>query len=590
MLKAFFLATLLLFHSPLALAADSLCTLLKEKPNLRLEECGRVKVLTLRGTPVERARAHGELIGKELSRDLVDYFSEKLFSALGNSPRPVQWLAKKIYGRWVERLHTPLAPALREELHAFGAGIGFSNAEVDRAIVLPDTAAFLNGLLSYSWTRWLPPLGCTSAAIRVGADGFVYGRNLDFASTTLWDRHPLITIQIPPAESAGELRHITFGADGVQYGGITGVNEAGISFSVHQNYTRGQHTGGIPMFMVGELVLRSARSLAEAEDILRVARPSPIFTFVVTDLKTREVMAVESSVEKFVVRRMGTDGKFAQSNHLINRETQPFQFIPHGVYMNSLERYRRALSLLNDWNQSAGASLQMAKLLAYSGSAKGELNAQSDIIKAHTIQSVILERKSAKDWQLHLSAGDAPTSSGPYARFRLQDLFKAGVAPTRYQSVDLTATPASAREFQMRFARALAAYFDHHDYQEAWELMRGQESLNARLLKIVLLEWMNKSEDALSLAQETLRQARLNVEVPRLRQSLRFAYFALLKKSGRQAEALAQAEILQREGVENPAHKDIISRFLRGERLGRKDLSLHFQFFSGDLNTQPYTP
>ena len=143
-------------------------------------------------------------------------------------------------------------------------------------------------------------------------------------------------VTAPPAES-GELRHAVFGADGLLFGGITGVNEAGIAFAVQQNYSRDGGLFGVPMTFIGELVLRKARSLSEAETLLRELRPAALWTFVVADLKSGETMAVESSSRHFASRRM-ENGKFVQTNHLMHEETRPDEFLSVGTKTNSIYR------------------------------------------------------------------------------------------------------------------------------------------------------------------------------------------------------------------------------------------------------------
>ena len=201
---------------------------------------------------------------------------------------------------------------------------------------------------------------------------------------------------------------------------LTGVNEAGITFAVHQNYSRDISLTGVPMVLIGEMVLRYAHDLQEAEEILKKHRPANLWTFVITDLKKGEARAVESSSRHFLTRVW--DGNvFAQTNHAMNEKSREWENSSGGFEANSVFRMEQAQKILRE--SALRGKSELVKALSYQSNASGEMEAYHDILKSETIQTVLFEASPEGDLSLALSAEEAPAPSGQYAEFRLSSLW-----------------------------------------------------------------------------------------------------------------------------------------------------------------------
>lgn len=549
-----------------------------------LQNCLGVHVLTLQGTPKERAENHGALLGKELSPAVVRYFSEKIFEPVKG--KLSRFALEHAYHLWTRLYHRATPKEFVEELAAQAHGMKVEPLEIERAILLPDTANFINRWSHFNFLKRLPDVGCTSVAVKEGKN-FTLGRNLDFASTTLWDRYPQITVQIPE-EGSKELRHIAIGAAGVQFGGITGVNEAGITFAVHQNYSLDASMGGIPMFLIGEMVLRKARNLKDAEEILRVNRPGPLWTFVVSDLYRGEAMAVESSMRHFSVRRMLGEA-FAQTNHIQTTSIRPWEYITVGTKKNSEFRYQLAMKMAQAKNGLSPAG-KVAGILSYQKDKNGELSSYQDVLKAHTIQTAIFQR-SGEEISLYLSYEPAPTSSGRYLRFNLKDFWeKRGALP--YSVAELVPTTTKQRKNQMDFAKSFAAYFDEQDMVKALDLVKNQASVGALLLKSVLSYRIDDGgskkhfEYAIQHAELGLKKAD-STDPAYILQSLQWVKLLSLLQLEKQEQAEQLAKNLLAQKPENPRLQEIAAKVAKGKSLSSSDMRLGFEFFSGDLSGHP---
>lgn len=561
------------------------CRSLREGPGVSVSDCGGVHVLRLSGDPTARARLLGSLVRSgALSGTPLRYFTNKIADV---AREETGWLATPIllaYNQLIRLFHRDTPASFVKEIDAMALSLGLDPIELRRGLSLPDTASFVQGLGSYKGLEFIPAMGCTSVVARTAQGGFAYGRNLDFAGVGTWDRHPMILAVEPPTGSS-ELRHLVIGADGVPFAGITGVNEAGITFAVHQNYTRDISLHGVPMVLIGELVMRSAHTIEEAVATLRANRPASLWTFVLTDLSRGRALAVESSQRVFLTREM--EGPyFVQANHAMHAESQERENAPAGVEMNSRFRMEQAMRLMNETAPSGAGSL--AKILAWQASPLGELTAYRDILKANTLQTAIFEKPAKGEASLSLSVDPAPASSGRYARFPLAQFWKSGAVD--WQPEDYTATTPDVRRRQTTSTAAYRLYFDDRKVAEAAAMMAAQKTFDAALFRCIAMANAGRYSDSLRMAEEALRDPRFTGEPSHVRESFeRVKFISLLQlHHHEEARAFAQSVLESKEqGLPGPSKQKLAAlaaRYLRHESIPGWMLALHFDFFSGDLN------
>ena len=221
-----------------------------------------------------------------------------------------------------------------------------------------------------------------------------------------------------------ELRHAAFSADGIPFGGVTGVNEKGIAVAVHQNFSKDAGSNAGPMLFIGELILRQANTLEDAVEILRQNRPGQLWTFILSDLRRGQVLAIEASTRHFEIR--GMEGEFfAQSNHLLGSASRAEEYISESVLLNSQYRFEYALGQAQTARVRGSVSAgRAAAILAAQKHSSGDLAGYEDLIKANTIQSVVLGAKAGQEPKVYMSSDRAPTASGRYVGFKLSALWQ----------------------------------------------------------------------------------------------------------------------------------------------------------------------
>jgi hypothetical protein len=541
--------------------------------------------LVVKGTPVQRAEAQGRLLGKELSLASFDHFADILLAGLKDSPISY-WFADKALGIWTWLYDRTAPDEYHEEVKALAAGAGLSVNRARRALLFPDTALFFWAYLDHPISQ-VPGIACTSAA-KVYPDGrMVTGRNLDFYGVGTYDAHPLMIVNLP-ADGSDELKHIGFATDGTPFAGITGLNEAGIGFSVHQNYTRDASLGGVPMPYIGELILRKARTLDEAVEMVRTYRPGPLWTFILTDFKTNEVRAIEVSKKHFEIRSM-TEGLFSQSNHSFHDSVRADEFIDVGTKVNSVFRTERALQLLRELKGEPGEV--MARLLSDQKEENGDLSVHLDIVKPLTIQSVILEKHKDQSLFVNLSFEAAPSSSGRFAGFKIDDLWQSlGAGELNATLANLSGTPASKRQRQIETARAFAAYSDPLRLKEAIGILRPQNSSGALLALSILSRMDGDFSGALELIQLARQQNSFSSEPRYIRESFAWVELATLLSADRNDEAKAAAAAILQAVPVDPRLKHFAEDVTGGKSPNGAESQPGYDFFSGYFEYVPLQP
>ena len=565
------------------------CLLTWVAPEGEIRQCGRLKIIHLVGSPEKRLATYGKLISeKKVSRELIDYFSGRLLKDVSSLPQPIIWLLEKALNWHAARI-TQNAPAeMQIELEALAKSSGIPLVELQRGMLLADYSSWFN-----AWSeRWplksLPPLGCTSIAKKFATDNFFYGRNLDFSSAGIWDKNPSLIVHLPEAGSQ-ELRHIAFGSDGAISGGITGVNEAGITVAIHQNFSRARTTG-IPMFLLGEKLLRSVKSIEEAIQFLDANRPGPLWTYVITNLNTGEAAAIEVSQRHFHVRR--ADGpNFAQTNHVAGADILAQEWIRPAIMRNSSFRYRRALELLAGDPELGIDERLPFFILAKQADSNGELGGSRDIMKPHTIQTLVFRSRLNQGiaaQSVSISIGEAPAASGEFIEFSLEHLLfpENASADLQGRSFNPTKTPANIRENQKINSRVFYTDFDHNKLREAADLLATQKSPTAFLYRAsteLALGNFAKAQEHVESGRNSLPASSV-ADYP-LRDSFTIVSALAFVAAGDSARAKAEANRAVEAGTDSEELLEIQRLLNANEKIPQRLLKLRFDFFAGNLRT-----
>lgn len=426
-----------------------------------LARVGDVNVLKVAGSDYEMGHQHGVLLANEIRRGPIPYYRQMVEKLMGRGSlgalSGVVWPAlQTTLGRQVAR---SLPSFARDTLAGVADGAGLDRQTFLDGCTMPDSILWVAARLM-QLGRYRPAmahrialeLGCTSAVAWGAAtqDGaLLHARNFDYHGVSTWPSTKTVIFHEP---EEGQ-RYLSVAAAGVAMGGITAMNESGLTLTVHQHmFTDRTRLGGTPVGLVGDLVMRSATNLDEAQRILEEHRPIGCWTYVVTDGRRREVLCHEEDPHRSAPRRIsGDDGTFGYANIYLDEALGETEVNFYGSYWRHNEgRHRRVNELLDEREGSLGPQA-MAEILGDRGA--GECRVRDSIAMVLTVGSVVFRPEDGTVW---VGTGEAPTSHGTFLPFSFD---REGYAPDRGElSVDADDAPA----FES-FRKAYLAYLDDGD-------------------------------------------------------------------------------------------------------------------------------
>lgn len=166
---------------------------------------------------------------------------------------------------------------------------------------------------------------CTGFAVpwNLAADGMhVHARNLD-ADLYNWNSAPVLSLLDETEGHPGWHKYVAFGTAGLIYpGGISGLNDAGFSASLHQMSTTETESGFL--FGTGDIapyteqrMLRECSTIDEAVDLAKDTRHFAAWTFFVSDAKSGKIARIEVNGDG--VKSVKYEGEaVAQTNHFLH--------------------------------------------------------------------------------------------------------------------------------------------------------------------------------------------------------------------------------------------------------------------------------
>lgn len=383
-----------------------------------------VHVVKVSGTFREMGRQHGELLKDEIPNGPMPYFRTYTEKLIGNSQlgplKPLVWpLIKTLVGKRIEKKIPSYA---RETLEGLAEGAELPVDQVLEGAVMPDSILCLVSRMIQMKRcgdaidhRLALGLGCSSAVAWGDStkDGKLYhARNFDYHGVESWTRTTTVLFHEPKEGH----RYVSVCAAGVPMGGVTAMNAAGLTLTVHQHmFTDSSRLGGIPTGIVGDRVMREASNLDEAEKILREHTPIGCWTYVVTDGNTNEVLCLEENPQRKASIRIGTEkGHFSYANIYLDSELGKTEKNLYGSYWrHNKARHERLNAMLEEHKGEIDGDT-MASILGDTGTTDCRIHNAIGMLM--TVGSVVFRPQDGIFW---IGVGEAPTSKRRFQAFDL---------------------------------------------------------------------------------------------------------------------------------------------------------------------------
>jgi tetratricopeptide (TPR) repeat protein len=430
-------------------------------------------VLRLAGSFREMGEQHGALLRDHIRRGPIPYYRAHFTKLVGRSAlgplAPLVWPAlQMLIGRRIARKFPTFA---RETIEGLATGAGLPVREFLDGCTMPDSVLWLASRLMDVRApgpavahRIALGLGCTSAIAWGDAtrDGkLLHARNFDYHGVSCWPSEAAVIFHEP---DQGQ-RYVSIASAGVALGGVTAMNESGLSLTVHQHmFTDRATLGGTPIGVVGDIIMREAKSIDDAEAILAAHRPIGCWTYLITDGRRKQVLCWEENPSRHVaIRPAPARGVFGYANVYLDEELGETEINLYGSYWRHNEaRHRRANELLSARHGTLDPR-SIAEILADTGTPSCRISEAISMVM--TVGSVVFRPEDGVVW---VGTGEAPTSCGVFIPFSLD---RADVDPREPEFSTESCESARSRAAFEHYRRAYVAYLDHQDVARARDEM-----------------------------------------------------------------------------------------------------------------------
>lgn len=388
----------------------------------------KTKVIHTRGTDHEIGRQHMQQVDVPVAESMPGFFFRFWKSVFQvKTSGPIERLGFAIGKRLIDpllinRLFRNLPAFVKERVEGMCEISGASFEEMATSLVLPDLLPLLQayagrlGHVRMVDVRMPEGLGCSSFMSK--GQKFLQGRNLDFPGVAYWDRYPVIQMTAPQ----DSLRYIAFTTAGAPIGGITGINEAQISVSLHQHYALETNLKGQLPFICGEEILKTAKTLEDAVRILQSFRFANSWAFVIGDGKTKRGFLFESNPKENRMLWLSERNPFAHSNHfqLLHSTTEEYAMTMRMNWDNYCRKTR-----LENLVKEKGESLDFPDAVKFVSDHYDLYWEEEKIInrtvsQVYNIQSLVWDLENMK---VFFAEGNAPIHLRNYAEFDLGEIF-----------------------------------------------------------------------------------------------------------------------------------------------------------------------
>ncbi|MDH4468736.1 MAG: C45 family autoproteolytic acyltransferase/hydrolase [Bacteriovoracaceae bacterium] len=234
---------------------------------------------------------------------------------------------------------------------------------------------------------------------------FIHGRNLEQTSMmNSWNIHPVIFVI---KETEGHKQpYVGFGTAGLIFpGGISGMNESGLTVSLHQlntvHYDYKLHKGKADLApYVQQRILRDATTIEEAIKIVENTEHLSAWIIILGDAKTNRAVSIEINPHGVIVARSAQDAPLGQTNHYVSPQLFKYHF--QSRYSNYLESTMR-LKVVTDMANHATSAKDpqwFINTLAdhYDGYDKVDRLYGRSVARVSNIMSSIVAPKSKQVW------------------------------------------------------------------------------------------------------------------------------------------------------------------------------------------------
>lgn len=390
---------------------------------------GDLLYVNVRGSMSQMAGQLGKRLSDQIHDGPIPFFATYLETVLRkNSPvARLSGVLRWATHRWVtQRLEDNLPGEFYDAARALANAAGLELESVLKAYLMPESFLWVlakyHGVLGTAATAGLgspPSFGCTSAVMRPPAAATpLHGRNFDYFGVEHWDKQATVVFYHPD----DGLDYVAVSSAGILGGGITAMNAAGLTLTVHQHFVDELDLDGVPIGWAGDVAMRRAHTIEEAVAVLRDHPPVAGWTYVMTEGDTGRaaIFEVAPGRENFYTIPSSQD-RFGYANlywgsNFVDAELDYYPQYRRANHARQ-ERVDERLAAIDAAPEDVGPR-QIASILGDfvdPDTERRRLFGKS-IANVNTVASVVFEPAKRRVW---VAAGGSPTARNWFIPFRL---------------------------------------------------------------------------------------------------------------------------------------------------------------------------
>lgn len=234
-----------------------------------------IHIVSVQGSDYEMGYQYGKLLENECKDGSISFFSDMLDATLRHSKFGSPVLLKKAAMKFLDvRYKNPLKKLLKDEdmqlFLGMADGLGYGRNWARNNIILID---FFMSLPAFNFRnkeefmRLPASFGCTSLGASPAVTKSrhtISGHNKDFAAMEFWDKYQVVTFFNPDNGN----KYMNLCGAGIPSSTTVSMNEHGLCLSGHVIITSDAVPKGIPVFLVGEKVMKNCSDTKSAVEML----------------------------------------------------------------------------------------------------------------------------------------------------------------------------------------------------------------------------------------------------------------------------------------------------------------------------------
>jgi len=387
-----------------------------------MEKRDDLYVLYLKGSSYEIGYQHGILMREEIKQGAVKFYADPINQGRGGFSFK-NWLIRRYLG-W--KVYKPLKKSqpkeILDELKGIADGCGLPYKLIFKANHHTGVAMTMTPVLIKQYLKKFNKLGinfgaCSTfvATKEATINGkTIVGRNTDYSGIERWPRFQTVAF----VEPEDGYKYVLIGTAGMLLW-APGMNEKGIVLCGHYMIYDDITPNGWSMPAFTGRILRKAKNLDDAIEILNNNPRGISGGFVITDGKKKNAFATEVSTGKATIRQL-EDCRLVMTNMAISEEKRKIDFVvKYNLNEGCPARYRRFMQLIESNYGRIDPSLAAEFMGDHIRITTGTERTSYGIIAVDcNVNSMVFSPEDLKFW---VASGTAPVCNNPYIGFNFEE-------------------------------------------------------------------------------------------------------------------------------------------------------------------------